>query len=70
MTLLVAVVIVVVGALSGTWMSIMGMFGGNGFYLGHQGYEYIELGRNMAIAFDRRNDHLAGPCISRDHPRH
>ena len=23
----------------------MGMFGGNGFYLGHQGYEYIELGR-------------------------
>ena len=45
MTLLVAVVIVVVGALSGTWMSIMGMFGGNGFYLGHQGYEYIELGR-------------------------
>ncbi len=40
-----AVVIVVVGALSGTLMSVLGQFGGNGFYLGHQGYEYIELGR-------------------------
>ena len=40
-----AIVIVVVGALSGTLMSVLGQFGGNGFYLGHQGYEYIELGR-------------------------
>jgi len=44
-TLFVAIVIVVLGALSGTWLSIHGTFGGNGFYLGHQGYEYIELGR-------------------------
>ena len=44
-TLFVAVVIVVLGALSGTWLSIRGLFGGEGFYLGHQGYEYIELGR-------------------------
>jgi len=43
--LFAAVVVVVLGALSGTWMSVMGQFGGNGFYLGHQGYEYIELGR-------------------------
>jgi nitric oxide reductase subunit B len=40
-----AVVVVVLGSLSGTWLSVAGVFGGNGFYLGHQGYEYIELGR-------------------------
>lgn len=40
-----AVVVVVLGALSGTWLSVAGIYGGNGFYLGHQGYEYIELGR-------------------------
>lgn len=40
-----AVVVVVVGALSGTWLSVAGMFGKEGFLLGHQGYEYIELGR-------------------------
>lgn len=43
--LLGAVVVVVVGALSGTYASIVGTFGGNGFLFGHQGYEYIELGR-------------------------
>ena len=43
--LYVAVVLVVLGALSGTYLSITGAFGGNGFFLGHQGYEYIELGR-------------------------
>ncbi|HPQ71908.1 MAG TPA: nitric-oxide reductase large subunit [bacterium] len=40
-----AVVVVVLGSLSGTWLSVAGVFGGDGFYLGHQGYEYIELGR-------------------------
>lgn len=40
-----AVVVVVLGTLSGTWLSIQGIFGGDGYYLGHQGYEYIELGR-------------------------
>ena len=40
-----AVVVVVVGTLVGTWMSVAGMFGGKGFFFGHQGYEYIELGR-------------------------
>ena len=44
-TLFAAIVIVVVGAMSGTWLSVRGFFGQNGFYLGHQGYEYIELGR-------------------------
>ncbi len=40
-----AIVVVVVGSLSGTWLSVAGVFGGDGFYLGHQGYEFIELGR-------------------------
>ena len=40
-----AVVVVVLGSLSGTWLSVAGVFGGDGFYLGHQGYEFIELGR-------------------------
>jgi nitric oxide reductase subunit B len=44
-TLLGALVVVVVGALTGTWAGIMGKFGGDGFLFGHQGYEYIELGR-------------------------
>ncbi|MFH0728304.1 MAG: nitric-oxide reductase large subunit [Pseudomonadota bacterium] len=48
-TLLAAVVIVVVGAMSGAWLSISGFFGKNGFYLGHQGYEFIELGRVWQI---------------------
>ncbi|HNW27908.1 MAG TPA: nitric-oxide reductase large subunit [Spirochaetota bacterium] len=43
--LFAAVVVVVLGTLSGTWLSIQGFFGGEGYYLGHQGYEYIELGR-------------------------
>jgi len=43
--LFAALVVVVVGSLSGTWVSIYGLLGGNGFLLGHQGYEYIELGR-------------------------
>lgn len=43
--LFAAIVIAVVGALVGTWMSVTGKAGVNSFYLGHQGYEYIELGR-------------------------
>ncbi|MCU0582097.1 MAG: nitric-oxide reductase large subunit [Syntrophales bacterium] len=43
--LFAALVVVVVGSLIGTWVSIYGLLGGNGFLLGHQGYEYIELGR-------------------------
>jgi nitric oxide reductase subunit B len=40
-----AIVVVVLGTLSGTWLSVAGVFGDQGFYLGHQGYEFIELGR-------------------------
>ncbi len=43
--LFAAVVVVVMGTLIGNWMSVAGKFGGDGFYLGHQGYEYIEIGR-------------------------
>jgi nitric oxide reductase subunit B len=47
--LFVAVVIVVLGSLAGTWLSVRGRFGANGFLFGHQGYEYIELGRVWQI---------------------
>ena len=40
-----AILVVVLGALSGTWLSVIGFFGDQGFFLGHQGYEFIELGR-------------------------
>ncbi|MDH7555172.1 MAG: nitric-oxide reductase large subunit, partial [Spirochaetota bacterium] len=43
--LFAAVVVVVLGTLGGSWLSIQGYFGGEGFLFGHQGYEYIELGR-------------------------
>ncbi|MFZ5569659.1 MAG: nitric-oxide reductase large subunit [Thermodesulfobacteriota bacterium] len=45
LALFAALVVVVLGTLSGTWVSIAGLLGGDGFLLGHQGYEYIELGR-------------------------
>jgi nitric oxide reductase subunit B len=50
-TLLVALVVVVVGSLVGTWLGVMGKLSGeHGWYLGHQGYEYIELGRVWQLA--------------------
>lgn len=50
-TLLGALVVVVVGSLAGTWLGVMGKLKGpNGWYFGHQGYEYIELGRVWQLA--------------------
>jgi len=44
--LLGALVVIVVGSLAGEWMSVFHKFtGDNWFYWGHQGYEYVELGR-------------------------
>jgi len=43
--LFAALVVVVVGALGGSWLSVAGLLGEKSFYLGHQGYEFIELGR-------------------------
>ncbi|HOU54586.1 MAG TPA: nitric-oxide reductase large subunit [Myxococcota bacterium] len=48
--LLGALVLVVVGSLGGTWASIMGRIGGDAFWFGNQGYEYIELGRVWQVA--------------------
>jgi nitric oxide reductase subunit B len=46
LTLLGALVVVVVGALAGTYFGVAGKLSGpNGWLVGHQGYEYIELGR-------------------------
>ncbi|HJW08745.1 MAG TPA: cbb3-type cytochrome c oxidase subunit I, partial [Holophagaceae bacterium] len=46
--LLGALVVVVVGALAGSHQAIVGKLSGS-FWLGHQGYEYVELGRLWQI---------------------
>jgi nitric oxide reductase subunit B len=48
--LFAALLVVVVGSLAGEWMSIEHrMTGATSFYFGHQGYEYIDLGRVWQI---------------------
>jgi nitric oxide reductase subunit B len=44
-----AVVIVAVGSLTGEVLGIKGLFGNAWFWLGHQGWEYLELGRLWQI---------------------
>jgi nitric oxide reductase subunit B len=49
--LFVALLVVVVGSLAGEWLSVQHKLrGGASFYFGHQGYEYVELGRAWQIA--------------------
>jgi len=43
--LFVAVLLVAVGSLAGEVLGIKGLFGNQWFWLGHQGWEYLELGR-------------------------
>ncbi|MDN3670692.1 nitric-oxide reductase large subunit [Echinicola jeungdonensis] len=44
--LFIALLVIVVGSLAGQWMGIMQKLGYvNNFWLGHQGYEYVGLGR-------------------------
>ncbi|MCK9463838.1 MAG: nitric-oxide reductase large subunit [Proteobacteria bacterium] len=46
-----ALVLVVLGSLAGEWMSVQRhMTGESGFWFGHQGYEYVDLGRAWQIA--------------------
>jgi nitric oxide reductase subunit B len=40
-----ALVVVVVGSLAGEWLSVKGHLGNNWYWLGTQGWEYLELGR-------------------------
>lgn len=45
-----ALVVLVVGSLAGEWLSIQNHLSDEvSFYLGHQGYEYVELGRAWQI---------------------
>ena len=49
--LFLALLVVVVGSLAGEWMSIQNkMTDAQSFYFGHQGYEYVDLGRAWQIA--------------------
>jgi nitric oxide reductase subunit B len=47
-----ALLLVVVGSMAGEWLSVKQMLGTGAawFYLGHSGYEYIDLGRLWQIA--------------------
>ena len=40
-----ALVVVVVGSMAGEWLSVKGYLGENWYWLGTQGWEYLELGR-------------------------
>jgi nitric oxide reductase subunit B len=49
--LFLALLIVVVGSLAGEWLSIQNKLSDTtSFYFGHQGYEYVDLGRAWQIA--------------------
>lgn len=40
-----ALVVLVVGSMVGQWLGVNGYLGNNWFFFGHQGWEYLELGR-------------------------
>lgn len=45
-----ALLVIVLGSLAGEWLSVMHkLTGNNWFYFGHQGYEYVDLGRAWQI---------------------
>ncbi len=49
--LFVALVLIVVGSLTGEWMAVQQKLGPDAtFWFGHQGYEYVDLGRAFQIA--------------------
>jgi nitric oxide reductase subunit B len=49
--LFVALLVVVVGSLAGEWLSIQNKLSDQvSFYIGHQGYEYVDLGRAWQLA--------------------
>ncbi len=49
--LFLALLVVVVGSLAGEWLSVKNMMSDHtSFYLGHQGYEYVDLGRIWQLA--------------------
>lgn len=48
--LFLALLVIVLGSLLGEWMGVMQKFGYvNNFWFGHQGYEYVDLGRFWQI---------------------
>lgn len=48
--LFVALLVIVIGSLAGQWMGIMQKLGlAENFWFGHQGYEYVDLGRFWQI---------------------
>ena len=57
---------VVVGSLAGTYLGVRGKLSGpNGWLVGHQGYEYIELGRVWQVALIGGMLLWLGSCTAR-----
>jgi nitric oxide reductase subunit B len=51
LALLGALYVIVLGSLSGEWLSVQKLLSlDTGFWLGHQGYEYVDLGRVWQLA--------------------
>jgi nitric oxide reductase subunit B len=49
--LFLALLVVVAGSLTGEWLSVKNkLTDAQSFYLGHQGYEYVDLGRAWQLA--------------------
>ena len=67
--LFVAVVAVVVGSLAGEWMGIQQKLGNMWFWLGSQGYEYVDLGRLWQILLFVGLDVLAMADVARHQAR-
>lgn len=44
-----ALVVVVIGSMLGEWLGVNGYLGNQWFLFGHQGWEYLELGRIWQI---------------------
>jgi len=70
-----ALLLVVLGSMTGEWLSISNRLSGDAwFYFGHQGYEYIDLGRGLAdspgswislVGISGRKKYLSGPPTER-----
>ena len=65
-----ALLVIVVGSMTGQWLSIMNKLSdSNSFLWGHQGYEYVDLGRAWQILLFVGLLHLVLPGGARDSSR-
>ena len=60
--LLLALVIAVLGSMAGAWLTLTGRMTDPDlvYWFGHQGYEYLDMGRFWQFLIFRRSAYLAG----------